>query len=115
MMPIPTCIASPFVRASSLGEIAHSAGGVKGLAASCRGGRDAGAAALRAPPMPADITTPGSWFASARFGLFVHWGPYSLHGREPSWPLVGGLPAFPHCQDIPVADYYRDALHFAPP
>ncbi len=56
-----------------------------------------------------------AWFAGARFGLFVHWGPYSLHGWEPSWPLVGGLPAFPYCQDLPVDTYYRDALRFAPP
>ncbi|MGH7895366.1 MAG: alpha-L-fucosidase [Candidatus Binatia bacterium] len=54
------------------------------------------------------------WFARARFGLFVHWGAYSQHGWEPSWPLVGGIPAFPHCQDVPVATYYRDALRFAP-
>ena len=60
------------------------------------------------------MTVP-DWFASARFGLFVHWGPYSRHGWEPSWPLVGGLSAFPYCQDLPVETYYRDALRFAPP
>ena len=56
-----------------------------------------------------------AWFAAARFGLFVHWGPYSRHGWEPSWPLVGGIAAFPYCQDVPVATYYADALRFAPP
>ena len=23
----------------------------------------------------------GDWFKQARFGMFIHWGPYSLHGR----------------------------------
>ena len=23
----------------------------------------------------------GDWFKDARFGIFIHWGPYSLHGR----------------------------------
>jgi alpha-L-fucosidase len=23
----------------------------------------------------------GEWFNQARFGMFIHWGPYSLHGR----------------------------------
>lgn len=55
------------------------------------------------------------WFGGARFGLFVHWGAYSLHGWEPSWPLVGGSEAFPYGQDVPVATYYRDVLRFAPP
>ena len=55
-----------------------------------------------------------AWFEKARFGMFVHWGAYSRAGWEPSWPLVGGLPAFPHCQDLSVDDYYRDALSFAP-
>jgi alpha-L-fucosidase len=54
------------------------------------------------------------WFDLARFGLFVHWGAYSQYGWEPSWPLVGGSPAFPHGQDLAVGDYYRDALQFAP-
>jgi hypothetical protein len=25
----------------------------------------------------------GDWFREARFGIFFHWGPYSLHGRCP--------------------------------
>jgi len=54
------------------------------------------------------------WFAGARLGLFVHWGAFSLHGREPSWPLVGGLTCFPHCADLTVAEYYRDLLAFDP-
>jgi alpha-L-fucosidase len=55
------------------------------------------------------------WFASARFGLFVHWGPYSARGLEPSWPLVGGSPVFRHCQDLAVADYYAGHAEWIPP
>jgi alpha-L-fucosidase len=28
------------------------------------------------------------WFKGAGFGLFMHWGPYSLKGIEASWPLM---------------------------
>lgn len=58
---------------------------------------------------------PSHWFSGARFGLFVHWGVFSAKGLEPSWPLVGGSPAFPYCQDVSVADYYRDAESWVPP
>ena len=50
-----------------------------------------------------------TWFESARFGLFVHWGAYSTRGWEPSWPMVGGSAAFPFGQDVP-ADQYRRLL-----
>ena len=56
-----------------------------------------------------------AWFADARFGMFVHWGMYSASGWEPSWPLVGGNVAFPHGQDVPVADYYATSGSFCPP
>lgn len=56
-----------------------------------------------------------SWFDDAGFGLFVHWGLYSAQGWEPSWPLVGGVPVFRHCQDVPADDYRSKAAEFAPP
>ncbi len=55
-----------------------------------------------------------SWFDTARFGLFVHWSHASQRGLELSWPLVGGLPVLPHCQDVPAADYHASARSFAP-
>lgn len=55
------------------------------------------------------------WFRSARFGLFIHWGPASLHGRELSWGLVGGNKALPYATPIAPDVYHRDALSFAPP
>lgn len=29
-----------------------------------------------------------SWFSAAKFGLFIHWGPYSVAGVEASWPIM---------------------------
>ena len=55
-----------------------------------------------------------SWFDTARFGLFVHFGHGSQRGLELSWPLVGGLRVLPHCQDVPAAEYHATARTFAP-
>ncbi|WP_314592144.1 alpha-L-fucosidase [Paenibacillus terrigena] len=49
------------------------------------------------------------WFDEARFGIFIHWGPYSLREIEASWPLVA--------QDnrvISVEDYEALADEFNP-
>jgi len=61
---------------------------------------------------PADAT--GIWFSRARFGLFVHWGHGSRCGWELSWPLVGGMKALRHCQDVPAETYHANARAFAP-
>jgi len=29
-----------------------------------------------------------AWYQEARFGLFIHWGPYSIAGVEASWPIM---------------------------
>ena len=47
-----------------------------------------------------------SWFQDARFGMFIHWGSYSLKGFEASWPLIYG--------DIAYADYDALADRFDP-
>src|SRR5689334_7918626 len=54
------------------------------------------------------------WFDAARFGMFIHWGHISRRGLELSWPMVGGIPMLPYSTGVPVDDYYRDALSFAP-
>lgn len=54
------------------------------------------------------------WFEGARFGLFVHWGPWSKSGWEPSWPLVGGAKTLPFAQDIPAAEYHANAEDWRP-
>ena len=28
------------------------------------------------------------WFQQAKFGLFLHWGAYSVAGVEASWPIM---------------------------
>jgi alpha-L-fucosidase len=56
----------------------------------------------------------GTWFDTARFGLFVHWGHSSQQGIELSWPLVGGISVLPQCQAVPVAAYHASARTFDP-
>lgn len=46
----------------------------------------AGAAA--APESDERLARRLEWFADLRFGLFLHWGPYSQLGCIESWPLV---------------------------
>jgi alpha-L-fucosidase len=29
-----------------------------------------------------------NWFHEAKFGMFIHWGPYSVAGVEASWPIM---------------------------
>lgn len=55
-----------------------------------------------------------TWFDTARFGMFIHWGPASQRGWELSWPLVGGSSALPGCQDVPVDEYHSTAKTFNP-
>jgi alpha-L-fucosidase len=46
--------------------------------------------------------------------MFIHWGHGSQHGWELSWPLVGGNPALPLCQNVGVAAYHASAATFDP-
>jgi alpha-L-fucosidase len=54
-----------------------------------------------------------TWFDTARFGMFIHWGHSSQQGVELSWPMVGSNAALPHA-DMTVADYQRTADSFNP-
>jgi len=45
----------------------------------------AGSAADKAVETAADRT---AWFREAKFGMFIHWGPYSLASVEASWPIM---------------------------
>lgn len=60
------------------------------------------AAALpnQAPPAPRPIEPRLQWWAEARLGLFVHWGPASQRGTEIGWSRGA---------EVPVAEY--DALY----
>jgi alpha-L-fucosidase len=55
-----------------------------------------------------------TWFDTARFGMFVHWGHSSQQGIELSWPLVGGVFALPACTSVPVDQYHSSAETFNP-
>ncbi|MEX0749849.1 MAG: alpha-L-fucosidase [Dehalococcoidia bacterium] len=55
-----------------------------------------------------------SWFDSARFGMFVHWGHSSQQGIELSWPLAGGHAALPNCTEVSVEQYHSSAATFDP-
>jgi len=49
------------------------------------------------------------WFEEASFGIFIHWGPYSLREIEASWPLMRGNHQF-----MPVDEYEALADEFNP-
>ena len=55
-----------------------------------------------------------SWFKSARFGMFVHWGHSSQQGIELSWPLVGGIFALSEAKPVAVEQYHSSAATFDP-
>jgi len=55
-----------------------------------------------------------TWFDTARFGMFIHWGLSSIPGWELSWPLVGGTVALPHGQSVTIDAYYANAATFNP-
>lgn len=54
-----------------------------------------------------------TWFDTARFGMFIHWGHSSQQGVELSWPMVGGNAALPG-GDLTVAEYQASATTFNP-
>ncbi len=36
-----------------------------------------------------------AWYREAKFGMFIHWGPYSLASVEASWPIMRPSSQFP--------------------
>lgn len=53
------------------------------------------AAAASLPLLPSSLLAarPGeddrtAWYRAAKFGMFIHWGPYSLASVEASWPIM---------------------------
>jgi len=49
------------------------------------------------------------WFREAKFGMFIHWGPYSLASVEASWPIMR-----PGSWGISEADYRALPKRFNP-
>src|SRR6202521_811448 len=50
-----------------------------------------------------------SWYRDAKFGMFIHWGPYSLASVEASWPIMTPKPG-----DISEAEYRELRRRFNP-
>ena len=40
------------------------------------------------PPSGESEAQRTAWFRQAKFGMFIHWGPYSLASVEASWPIM---------------------------
>jgi alpha-L-fucosidase len=57
------------------------------------------------------------WYQEAKFGLFVHWGPYSVAGVEASWPIMApdlAAAAFGEQTPISEAEYVALSQQFNP-
>jgi alpha-L-fucosidase len=50
-----------------------------------------------------------TWYRNAKFGMFVHWGPYSLASVEASWPIMR-----PTAGGITEAEYRELPKRFNP-
>lgn len=50
-----------------------------------------------------------AWYREAKFGMFIHWGPYSLASVEASWPIMS-----PKAGDISEAEYRELPKRFNP-
>jgi alpha-L-fucosidase len=48
------------------------------------------------------------WYREAKFGMFIHWGPYSVAGVEASWPILGSN------SEISEAEYRALPARFNP-
>ncbi len=50
-----------------------------------------------------------TWYRNAKFGMFIHWGPYSLASVEASWPIMK-----PPAGGITEAEYRELPKRFNP-
>ena len=62
--------------------------------------------ALSAGVSPLDHERRIQWWREAKFGMFIHWGLYSILGRE-AWAMGD--------EDIPLEEYERLGQQFQPP
>ncbi len=64
---------------------------------------------------PAPVPDRLAWWAEARFGLFVHWGPVSLKGTEIGWSRGGERRGYgSRGNQVPVEVYDQLYLEFNP-
>ena len=50
-----------------------------------------------------DLGDRSGWYRDAKFGMFIHWGPYSLASVEASWPIM--RPGAEHYEPISETEY----------
>ncbi|HTY88418.1 MAG TPA: alpha-L-fucosidase [Candidatus Acidoferrum sp.] len=75
----------------------------------------AGLPALGAPTeTSAERETRLGWWRDARFGLFIHYGPVALTGKEISWSRANSNPKCPNKGPTPVAVYDNLYKNFNP-
>ncbi len=53
-----------------------------------------------------------AWYREAKFGMFIHWGPYSLASVEASWPIM--VPSVKRWGAITEAEYRDLPQRFNP-
>lgn len=64
---------------------------------------DQNSSATNRPPRPYPERL--KWWAEARFGIFIHWGPVSITGQEISWSRTNTNPKCPNKGPIPANEY----------
>lgn len=82
---------------------------------------------LHGPALAADLSPPRpatalprayperlQWWADARLGMFIHWGPVSLKGTEISWSRANTNPKCPNRGAIPASEYDQLFKRFNP-
>ncbi|MCC6126288.1 MAG: alpha-L-fucosidase [Pirellulales bacterium] len=72
-------------------------------------------AAEAAPETPAQRDARMKWWRDARFGMFIHWGVYSVPAGTYNGKQIGGIGEWiMHHGKIPVAEYRKYAQQFNP-
>ena len=68
------------------------------------------------PSQPIDPAARMDWYQQAKFGLFIHWGAYSVAGAEASWPIMTPelAPVIFHSKPISEAEYTALPARFNP-
>jgi len=51
--------------------------------------------AAQMTPITTDADQRTAWYREAKFGMFIHWGPYSVASVEASWPIMRPSKEFP--------------------
>lgn len=75
--------------------------------------RDAPSTATNTPYKPTGHPE-AQWYKDAKFGLFIHWGMYSIKHLRPSWGILHNRFESKQPRDIGVDEYYDLAKEFNP-